>query len=199
MSAPARIPGRLARTATPLARVRSQVQSPRAITTCFPRRTILRQSYAATSRTTQARLFSISASRPMATPDDSFDPATIERESDQVDVCIVGGGATPISTNLTCSAVLSKSSSISNQSLLRQQAQQVSPQPSASNNLPTKPEMRTSAYCYSRRPAKSEPTSSPVPSSSPMPSRSSSPTGWPRTTSRASTAPPLLATTTCAS
>ncbi|KAJ4393492.1 hypothetical protein N0V93_002704 [Gnomoniopsis smithogilvyi] len=28
----------------------------------------------------------------MATPDDSFDPATIERESDQVDVCIVGGG-----------------------------------------------------------------------------------------------------------
>jgi electron-transferring-flavoprotein dehydrogenase len=28
----------------------------------------------------------------MATPDDSFDPATIERESDEVDVCIVGGG-----------------------------------------------------------------------------------------------------------
>lgn len=28
----------------------------------------------------------------MATPDESFDPNSIERESDQVDVCIVGGG-----------------------------------------------------------------------------------------------------------
>lgn len=32
----------------------------------------------------------------MATPDESFDPNTIERESDQVDVCIVGGGTLPI-------------------------------------------------------------------------------------------------------
>ncbi|KAL2283689.1 hypothetical protein FJTKL_09741 [Diaporthe vaccinii] len=97
MSAPARIVGRLAKAATPLARARPQPQCPRAITTCLPRRTILRQSYAATSRTTQTRLFSASASRSMATPDDSFDPATIERESDQVDVCIVGGGPAGLS------------------------------------------------------------------------------------------------------
>ncbi|ROV95953.1 hypothetical protein VMCG_07985 [Cytospora schulzeri] len=63
MSTPARISGRLART-----------------------------SYAATSRISQTRLFSVSSRRWMATPDDSFDPSTIERESDQVDVCIVGGG-----------------------------------------------------------------------------------------------------------
>lgn len=198
MSAPARISGRLARAATPLARARPQ-QCPRTITTCFPRRTILCQSYVATSRTTQARLFSVSVSRPMATSDDSFDPATIERESDQVDVCIVGGGAPPVSSDLVPLSAPTSSSSPSNQRYLCPQARQVSPPPSASSSSPTKPATRTSASCSSRRPASSAPTSCPAPSSSPTPSRSSSRTGWPRTTSRASTAPPLPATTTCAS
>ncbi|KUI73310.1 hypothetical protein VM1G_09073 [Cytospora mali] len=92
MSAPSRISGRLARTARPFARPQA-----RTITQCIPRRTIIRQSYAATSRIPQTRLFSVSTRRWMATPDDSFDPSTIERESDQVDVCIVGGGPAGLS------------------------------------------------------------------------------------------------------
>ncbi|ROV95494.1 hypothetical protein VPNG_08896 [Cytospora leucostoma] len=88
MSAPVRISGRLARTARPFARPQTRI-----ITQCIPRRTIIRQPcVATTSRIPQTRLFSVSARRCMATPDDSFDPATIDRESDQVDVCIVGGG-----------------------------------------------------------------------------------------------------------
>lgn len=42
---------------------------------------------------TQTRLFSVSRPRRNASEHESFDPRTVERESDEVDVCIVGGGA----------------------------------------------------------------------------------------------------------
>ncbi|OAA67952.1 electron transfer flavoprotein-ubiquinone oxidoreductase [Niveomyces insectorum RCEF 264] len=45
----------------------------------------------ATNHTT-LRYFSGSRRQRMATGDDAFDPKSIERESDEVDVCIVGGG-----------------------------------------------------------------------------------------------------------
>ncbi|WPH02131.1 Hypothetical protein R9X50_00498600 [Acrodontium crateriforme] len=45
----------------------------------------------------QRRAFSTTLRRRLATPDDSFNPADIERESDQVDVCIVGGGPAGLS------------------------------------------------------------------------------------------------------
>lgn len=45
----------------------------------------------------QRRPFTASARRPLATPDDDFNPADIERETDQVDVCIVGGGPAGLS------------------------------------------------------------------------------------------------------
>jgi electron-transferring-flavoprotein dehydrogenase len=40
----------------------------------------------------QQRAFSISAPRRLADAAEEFDPTSIERESDEVDVCIVGGG-----------------------------------------------------------------------------------------------------------
>jgi electron-transferring-flavoprotein dehydrogenase len=41
---------------------------------------------------TQTRAFSQSVTRRLADEDGTFDPQSIERESDEVDVCIVGGG-----------------------------------------------------------------------------------------------------------
>jgi hypothetical protein len=38
------------------------------------------------------RAFSISSPRRLADVNDDFDPKSADRESDQVDVCIVGGG-----------------------------------------------------------------------------------------------------------
>jgi electron-transferring-flavoprotein dehydrogenase len=43
------------------------------------------------------RCLSATAARPYADVDESFDPASIERESDEVDVCIVGGGPAGLS------------------------------------------------------------------------------------------------------
>ena len=45
----------------------------------------------------QRRALSTTIRRPFASVDDSFDPRTIERESDEVDVCIVGGGPAGLS------------------------------------------------------------------------------------------------------
>ena len=45
------------------------------------------------------RAFSISTPRRLAGVNDDFDPKSVDRESDQVDVCIVGGGR---SQNDTC-------------------------------------------------------------------------------------------------
>ncbi|KAF2225643.1 hypothetical protein BDZ85DRAFT_316797 [Elsinoe ampelina] len=48
-------------------------------------------------RAGQRRAFTQSSKRRLASVDDSFDPNSIERESDQVDVCIVGGGPAGLS------------------------------------------------------------------------------------------------------
>lgn len=40
----------------------------------------------------QSRAFSVSIPRKFADVNEDFDPKSIERESDEVDVCIVGGG-----------------------------------------------------------------------------------------------------------
>ncbi|KAK0843553.1 hypothetical protein LTR91_017971 [Friedmanniomyces endolithicus] len=45
----------------------------------------------------QRRALSSTVRRRFASVDDSFDPSTIERESDEVDVCIVGGGPAGLS------------------------------------------------------------------------------------------------------
>jgi hypothetical protein len=45
-----------------------------------------------TKRLTTPRAFSTYAPRKFADADESFDPKSIERESDEVDVVIVGGG-----------------------------------------------------------------------------------------------------------
>jgi electron-transferring-flavoprotein dehydrogenase len=45
----------------------------------------------------QRRAISSSVSRRYADVDESFDPSTVERESDEVDVCIVGGGPAGLS------------------------------------------------------------------------------------------------------
>ena len=56
----------------------------------------------------QARAFGTTRPRRMADVDESFDPASIDRESDEVDVCIVGGGKsyTPSQPLLLRSALL---------------------------------------------------------------------------------------------
>ena len=42
----------------------------------------------------QQRAFSLSIPRRLATFEDDFDPKSVDRESDRVDVCIIGGGKT---------------------------------------------------------------------------------------------------------
>lgn len=55
-----------------------------------------RQMPLATAARVQTRAFSAAAPRQLAevkdAAEEAFDPSTIERESDEVDVCIVGGG-----------------------------------------------------------------------------------------------------------
>jgi hypothetical protein len=53
----------------------------------------------------QRRAFTAAAARQFADVTEEFDPRTIERESDEVDVCIVGGGRFVPSTCLTLSNV----------------------------------------------------------------------------------------------
>ncbi|KAJ4402440.1 hypothetical protein N0V85_005297 [Neurospora sp. IMI 360204] len=54
---------------------------------------VARQSYSPLTRTRQAAALSTTTQRRFAdVADDAFDPNSIERESDEVDVCIVGGG-----------------------------------------------------------------------------------------------------------
>ncbi|KAJ9151404.1 hypothetical protein NKR23_g3138 [Pleurostoma richardsiae] len=85
---------RLCRGARSIARPHTQRRG--FIAPCVTRRVSARPS-CVTVGAPQVRFFSISRRRWMATPDDSFDPATIERESDEVDVCIVGGGPAGLS------------------------------------------------------------------------------------------------------
>lgn len=50
----------------------------------------------------QRRAFSLTVPRRLADVNDDFDPKSVERESDEVDVCIVGGGKNII----TCQGIL---------------------------------------------------------------------------------------------
>ncbi|KAL2162173.1 hypothetical protein VTH06DRAFT_7086 [Thermothelomyces fergusii] len=64
----------------------------------FRRRPDVRPTYVgAVAARSPRRHLSTTAARRYAEADDSFDPASIERESDQVDVCIVGGGPAGLS------------------------------------------------------------------------------------------------------
>jgi hypothetical protein len=52
------------------------------------------------ARQTSQRAFSVTNFRRFADVQEDFDPKSVERESDEVDVCIVGGG---VCQDLTCS------------------------------------------------------------------------------------------------
>ncbi|SCV71997.1 BQ2448_4691 [Microbotryum intermedium] len=61
---------------------------------------ILRSATLTSAMTSSARLFSTSARTAQATPvedEEAFDPTTVERVADEVDVCIVGGGPAGLS------------------------------------------------------------------------------------------------------
>ncbi|KAL1301706.1 hypothetical protein AAFC00_005915 [Neodothiora populina] len=77
-------------------RVTKQLPRPISAFTCLRNRSIHTYRPAA-FRAGQRRPFTASARRRLATADDTFNPADIERESDQVDVCIVGGGPAGLS------------------------------------------------------------------------------------------------------
>lgn len=72
-------------------------QTARPLASFSIRHTPLRTYSPAAVRGGQRRAFTASVRRRLATPDDDFNPADIERESDQVDVCIVGGGPAGLS------------------------------------------------------------------------------------------------------
>ena len=82
------------------------------------------------------RTLSTTPWRRLADVNDSFNPREQERESDEVDVCIVGGG-------MSCGGSPSKHAEVL-------QDLPVSVRPFASNRSPPKPETRTSG-CYSSR------------------------------------------------
>src|SRR6266536_6285142 len=73
-------------------------RNPVRASTQIPRRSFQFSSYLSRPRLTPSRIavqrgFSISIPRRFAdVNEDDFDPKSIDRESDQVDVCIVGGG-----------------------------------------------------------------------------------------------------------
>ena len=60
----------------------------------FPpaRRRLLFQARKPAAHSTATRSFSVAQPRKFADVDDSFDPRRQDRESDNVDICIVGGG-----------------------------------------------------------------------------------------------------------
>ena len=103
------------------------------------------------------RTLSTTPRRCLADIDDSFDPREQERESDEVDVCIVGGGMSGCNLPSLFAEFVS-------------QDPPASAQPFASNKSPMKRGMKTSGFCFSRNPANSALTSSPVMSSNRLPS-----------------------------
>lgn len=146
------------------------------------RRCLLRQSkhnYFLTSR----RPFSTTPWRGLADVDDSFDPLQQDRESDEVDVCIVGGGMS------------SDMSSVKHAKFL--QDPPASAQPFASNRLPMKPETKTFEFCFSRKQASLALTSSPAMSSNRPPSTNCSLIGIIRITLHVSNMLPRLLTIKC--
>ncbi|TVY84658.1 putative mitochondrial electron transfer flavoprotein-ubiquinone oxidoreductase [Lachnellula suecica] len=65
---------------------------------CFTAKSAFIQPRASLFRApAQQRAFSVSSPRRLADHDESFDPKSIDRESDEVDVCIVGGGPAGLS------------------------------------------------------------------------------------------------------
>lgn len=85
------------------------------------------------------RTLSTTPWRRFADIDDSFDPREQERESDNVDVCIVGGGMSCGSPPLKHANAL--------------QDLPASAQPFASNRSPTKPATKPSEFFFSRKQA----------------------------------------------
>lgn len=106
MSVPARLTTNLGRRASATAQT-TTARGVRSITGAVSSRprTAQRSHVPATARRTAAaahalpvRTFSSTSQQRFASvEDDSFDPATVERESDQVDVCIIGGGPAGLS------------------------------------------------------------------------------------------------------
>lgn len=119
------------------------------------------------------RTLSTTPRRCLADIDDSFDPREQERESDEVDVCIVGGGMSG------CNPPLGFAESVS-------QDLPASAQLFASNKSPMKRETKTSGFCFSRSQVNWALTSSPVMSSNRLPSTSYFLTGTTRITHRVS-------------
>lgn len=77
--------------------VRMTRQAARPLSSLPLRHEPLRTYRPAAIRGGQRRPFTASVRQRLATPDDSFNPADIEREADEVDVCIVGGGPAGLS------------------------------------------------------------------------------------------------------
>lgn len=131
------------------------------------------------------RTLSTTPWRRLADVDDSYDPRGQERESDEVDVCIVGGGMSCGSPPLKHAHVLQDPPALV--------------QPFASNRLPTKPETKTFGFFFSRKQASWALTSSPAMSSNRPPSTNCSPAGMIRTTRHVSNMRPRLLMIRCAS
>ena len=114
------------------------------------------------------RTFATTPWRRFADVDDSFDPLQQDRESDEVDVCIVGGG-------ISSGTLFLQHANVS-------QDPPASAQPFASSRLRMKPEMKTSESFFLRKQASWALTSSPAMSSNRPPSMSCSLTGTIQTT-----------------
>ena len=119
------------------------------------------------------RTLSTTPRRCLADIGDSFDPREQERESDEVDVCIVGGGMS------RCNPPLGFAKFVS-------QDPPASAQPFASNKSPMKRGTKTSGFCFSRKQVNSALTSSPVMSSNRLPLTNYFLTGMIRITHRVS-------------
>ncbi|PMD55757.1 uncharacterized protein K444DRAFT_536996 [Hyaloscypha bicolor E] len=64
---------------------------------CFQTNSILTRPRTGLKCLPQERAFSVSVPRRLADSNDGFDPKSIDRESDEVDVCIIGGGPAGLS------------------------------------------------------------------------------------------------------
>ena len=131
------------------------------------------------------RTLSTSPWRRFADFDDLCDPREREheRESDEVHVCIVGGGISCGSPPLKHANAL--------------QDPPASAQPFVSNRSPTKPETKTSEFFFSRKQASWALTSSPAMSSNRPPSTNCSPTGMIQITHHVSNMLPRLLMISC--
>lgn len=80
-----------------LSRSLAAIKSSASATSVLSSKCLVRGYRPATITAGQRRAFTDTTRRRFATPDDTFDPRTIEREADEVDVCIVGGGPAGLS------------------------------------------------------------------------------------------------------